>query len=67
MAASTLRPCFGQPAEVCTSCMFNTVTVHLYHGYITFTCSFLLLFSFNLKNTPQVVGEEEYWFYKFKN
>jgi hypothetical protein len=27
MTAITLRPCFGQPAEVCTSCTFNTVTV----------------------------------------
>jgi hypothetical protein len=26
MAASTLRACFGQPAEACTSCTFNTVT-----------------------------------------
>ena len=26
MAASTLRPCFGQPAEACTSCTFDTVT-----------------------------------------
>jgi len=31
MVASTLRPCFGQPVEVCTSCTFNTVTV----GYPT--------------------------------
>jgi len=30
IAASTLRPCFGQPAEVCTSCTFNTVTNHPY-------------------------------------
>ena len=28
MAASTLRPCFGQPAEACTSCTFDTVTNH---------------------------------------
>ena len=28
MAASTLRHCFGQHAEVCTSCTFDTVTVH---------------------------------------
>jgi len=28
MAASTLRHCFGQPAEVCTSYTFNTVTNH---------------------------------------
>jgi len=28
MAASTLRHCFGQPAEVCTSCTFNTITNH---------------------------------------
>ena len=29
MAASALRPHFGQPAEACTSCTFNTVTVTL--------------------------------------
>jgi hypothetical protein len=29
MAASTLRPCFGQPAEACTSCTFDTVTATL--------------------------------------
>jgi hypothetical protein len=28
MAASTLRHYFGQPAEVCTSCTFDTVTNH---------------------------------------
>jgi hypothetical protein len=27
MAASTLRPCFGQPAEVCIPCTFDTVTL----------------------------------------
>jgi len=27
MTTSTLRHCFGQPAEVCTLCTFNTVTV----------------------------------------
>jgi hypothetical protein len=26
MAASTLRPCFGQPAKVCIPCTFDTVT-----------------------------------------
>jgi hypothetical protein len=26
MAASTLRACFGQPAEVCIPCTFYTVT-----------------------------------------
>jgi len=30
MAASTPRHYFGQPAEVCTSCAFDTVTVGLY-------------------------------------
>jgi hypothetical protein len=30
MAASTLRPYFGQPAKVCTSCTFNNVTNHPY-------------------------------------
>ena len=29
MAASTLRHCFGQPADVCTSCTFNTVTYNV--------------------------------------
>jgi len=28
--ASTLRHCFGQPAKVCTSCTFDTVTVWMY-------------------------------------
>ena len=28
MAASALRPHFGQPAEACTPCTFNTVTNH---------------------------------------
>jgi len=31
MAASTLRPCFGQPAEACTSCTFDTVTPSLFN------------------------------------
>jgi hypothetical protein len=26
IAASTLRPCFGQPAEACIPCTFDTVT-----------------------------------------
>jgi len=30
MAASTLRPCFGQLAEACTSCTFDTVTAGLF-------------------------------------
>ena len=30
MAASTLRPCFGQPAEACTSCTFDTVTERVF-------------------------------------
>jgi len=30
ITASTLRHCFGQPAEVCTSCTFDTVTVWMY-------------------------------------
>ena len=30
MAASTLRPCFGQPAEACPSCTFDTVTASFY-------------------------------------
>ena len=32
MATSTLRHCFGQPAEVCTSCTFNTVTHCKHHS-----------------------------------
>jgi len=28
MAASTLKACFGQPAEVCIPCTFDTVTNH---------------------------------------
>jgi hypothetical protein len=30
IAASTLRPCFGQPVEVCIPCTFDTVT----HGFL---------------------------------
>jgi hypothetical protein len=44
MAASTLRPCFGQPAEVCTSCTFNTVKVY-------FKSSSLYIFQPNIKLT----------------
>ena len=31
MAVSILRHCFGQLAEVCTSCTFNTITVGVYN------------------------------------
>jgi hypothetical protein len=46
MAASTLRHCFGQPAEVCTSCTFDTVTLGFFSCHLDF---FLFDFIFYVK------------------
>jgi len=43
MAASTLRHCFGQLAEVCTSCTFNTITRSLKELGKVYIFSFLQL------------------------
>jgi len=46
MAANTLRHCFGQPAEVCTLCTFNTITTSFFvitdsRIFLTFFMCFL--------------------------
>jgi len=46
MAVSTLRHCFRQPAEVCTSCTFDTVTLGLFSCHLDF---FLFDFIFYVK------------------